>query len=566
MASTSSAPVGNTSLTKFDVLIIGSGAGGSAAAAVLCAQGQKVLVLECGPNRFVGLDVPERQPTSLFANDELQGSRPFAFTDPSVDPRTWRGSAADGERKYVTDVNALPKIVGGGAVFADLKTPRFIPTDFHLGTLIGASMPDASWADWPVDYDMLEPFYAWVERQIGVQGEAGSNPFDGPRSAPYPMAPGVPMLVGLKVSEAARSLGLNPHPYPGAVNSRPYDGRPACAECGFCTGFGCQSNAKGTPPVTQLRHALLTGNCLLLPERKVTRLNASNGAIVSVSALGPDSEAETFTADRYVLAASAIESARLCLLSGELGNSSGQVGRNLTFHRQTNALGIFDEVTHADRGRTITHGWSDFRGVPNDPTRPLGGIVEISGGPQPLQEAAYYRQILELFRGFSGERYKRLLQQSPGRRHMVALAMQAEDAPQATNRVDLDPSVRDLDGLPVPRITYAPHAFELSASAFYRAKLLDVLMAAGGRWAIPQPDSELPESAHVHGTLRFGPDAATSVCRPDGRFHDVGNLWCVDGSLFPTSSGFNPTLTIMALATYVAGEMVSPGSPERVLT
>jgi choline dehydrogenase-like flavoprotein len=148
---------------------------------------------------------------------------------------------------------------------------------------------------------------------------------------------------------------------------------------------------------------------------------------------------------------------------------------------------------------------------------------------------------------------------------MVALAMQGEDAPQATNRVDLDPSVKDLDGLPVPRITYSPHAFEISASDFYRPKLLDVLMAAGARWAIPQPPAELPESAHVHGTLRMGTDPAVSVCRPDGRFHDVANLYCVDGSLFPTSSGFNPTLTIMALATWVAGSMVFPGSPERVL-
>jgi gluconate 2-dehydrogenase alpha chain len=558
--------VGNTSLVKFDVLIIGSGAGGSAAAAVLCAQGQKVLVLECGPNRFLGLDRPDAPPVSLFANDELMHMRPFAFTDPSVDPRSWRTSVADGERKRVTEVNSLPKIVGGGAVFADLKTPRFQPDDFHLGTLIGGTMTGASWADWPVDYDMLEPFYAWVEKQIGVQGEAGSSPTEGRRSTPYPMTPGVPMYNALKIVDAARSLGLHPHPFPGAVNSRPYDGRPACSDCGFCTGYGCQSNAKGAPPVTQLRHALLTGNCLVLPERKVTRLNATGGSVTSVSVIGPDGELETYSADRYVLAASAIESARLCLLSDGLGNSSDQVGRNLTFHHQTNALGVFEEVTHADRGRTITHGWTDFRGVPNDPQRPLGGIVEISGGPQPIEEAAYYRQILELFRGFSGERYKRLLQQSPGRRHMVALAMQAEDAPQPTNRVDLDPSVKDLDGIAAPRITYSPHAFELSASDFYRPKLLEVMLKAGARWVIPQPQSELPGSAHVHGTLRFGLDPSTSVCRPDGRFHDVGNLYCTDGSLFPTSSGFNPTLTIMALASYVAGSMVFPQSPERALT
>jgi gluconate 2-dehydrogenase alpha chain len=563
----SAQPVGNTSLTKFDVLIIGSGAGGSASAAVLTANGLKVLVLECGPNRFRGLD-SKKGPISLFANDEVQaGLRPFAFPDALVDPRTWRTKESDGDRTFVGEVNNLPKIVGGGAVFADLKTPRFLPDDFHLGTLIGSQYPDATFADWPVDYDQLELFYTHVEKKIGVQGQANSNPFEGPRSGPYPMPPGTPMYVGLKIAQAATSLGLHPHPFPGAVNSMPYDGRPACSECGFCCNFGCPSNAKGSPPVTLLRHALLTGNCLLLPERKVTKLmtNTAGDTVTAVTVIGPDGESETFTADRYILAASAIEDARLVMLSGGFGNSSGQLGRNLTFHHQTNVLGVFEERTHADRGRTISHGITDFRGKPNDPDHPLGGIVEISGGPQPIQEAGYYRQILGLLRGFNGHMYKRLLLQSPGRRHMIAMSMQAEDAPQATNRIDLDPAVKDLDGLPVPRVTYSPHQFELSASDFYRPKLMEIMMKAGALCVINEPEPERPESDHMHGTLRMGPDAKTSVCRPDGRFHDVGNLYAADGSLFPTSSGFNPTLTIMTLSSYVAASMVNATSPVSVL-
>ena len=143
--------------------------------------------------------------------------------------------------------------------------------------------------------------------------------------------------------------------------------------------------------------------------------------------------------------------------------------------------------------------------------------------------------------------------------------MQAEDAPQPTNRVDLDPAVRDLDGLPVARITYENHAFELAARDFYAPKLLDILGAAGARCAFIAPHDAIPQSAHVMGTLRFGSDPATSVCDADGQFHDIGNLYAADGSLFPTSSGFNPTLTIMALAMRVAGGMVSPGSPERAI-
>src|SRR5207245_1334252 len=136
-------------------------------------------------------------------------------------PRTWRNSPSDGDRTYVGDVNTLPKTVGGGCVHADLKMPRFQVDDFHLGTLLG-SVPNASFADWPVDYDMLEPFYAYVETALGIQGESGTNPFEAPRKTPFPMPPGVPMYSGLKVSDGAKKLGLHPFAYPTAVNSRPY--------------------------------------------------------------------------------------------------------------------------------------------------------------------------------------------------------------------------------------------------------------------------------------------------------------------------------------------------------
>ena len=177
-------------------------------------------------------------------------------------------------------------------------------------------------------------------------------------------------------------------PYPTAVNSVPYDGRPACVDCGFCSGYPCPTNAKGSTAVTMLRKALLSGNCQLRAETRVVKLvvNGAGNAITGVEAIDPTGARVTFTADRYVLAASPIEDARLLLLSGGLGNSSGMVGRNLMFHYQTIALGIFDERVHGYRGRTVAHGFADFRGVPNDPTHPLGGIVEISGGGLPIGE------------------------------------------------------------------------------------------------------------------------------------------------------------------------------------
>jgi choline dehydrogenase-like flavoprotein len=565
--------LGNASLSKFDVLVIGSGAGGGPMAYVLAKSGQKVLVLEAGPNRFQHLDDASQSPVPEFSNDELKFlNRNFIVPDNLVEPRTFRPNVAAGARTYTGDVNPLPKTVGGGAVHADLKAPRFEVQDFQLGTLLAGKAPSGTnFADWPVDYAMLEPFYGYVERALGVQGKVGANPFEGPRTSGFPMAPGVEMYAGVLASKGLTALGYTPFPYPCAVNSQPYDGRPACVDCGFCTDFGCPSNAKGSPAVTMLRKALLSGNCQLLAETRAVQLltNGSKNQITGVVTIGPDGTKATYTADRYVLAASPIEDARLLLLSDPggpgLGNSSGQVGRNLTFHLETAAIGIFEERVHANRGKVVATGFADFRGVAGDPSKPLGGITEIGAPQLPIGEAQSYIQAFGTGTPFSGAFFKNLMRQSPLRDHVVAFTMHGEDAPQMSNVVDLDPAVRDLDKLPVARVTYTNSSFELSAASFYGKKMLDIFGKAGARYGIVAPADDVPSSAHIMGTLRFGPDAKTSVCDPTGRFHDIGNLYASDGALFPTSSGYNPTLTIVALSVWVAGNIVSPGSPEKVL-
>ena len=159
----------------------------------------------------------------------------------------------------------------------------------------------------------------------------------------------------------------------------------------------------------------------------------------------------------------------------------------------------------------------------------------------------------------------KLLKASPLRDRLLTLTMHGEDAPQQSNRVDLDPTTSDIDGLPVPRVTYASHPFELAAGNFYRDKLMDLLGETGAHYGFVSPPPKTPNTRHVMGTLRFGDDSATSVCRADGRFHDLENLYAADGSLFPTSSGCNPTLTIMALATRIGAQMLSPNNPTSVL-
>ena len=558
--------LGDSSLDRFDVVVIGSGAGGGTAARVLATNGLKVCILEAGNNYWVGLDDPrDGMPTSVYSSDEVKlSARELIKQQARVEPRTFRASDADGDRTYIGDVNALPKTVGGGWVHADVKTPRFQDFDFRLGTELG-DVPGASFADWPLTYDELEPFYTATERLIGVQGEAGADPFESPRSGPYPMPPGPPMYVASLLAEGARKLGLHPFPYPGAVTSRPYRGRKPCNDCGFCSGYGCPINAKGS--MAMLRDALLTGNVQLRFNASVTRLVTSGRSVTSVEYLDPDGKPASVSGDRVVLAASPIESARLCLLSDPggagLGNSSGYVGRNLMFHHQTIGVGIYQQDLHGERGKSVSTGIADFRGKPNDAAHPLGGIVEFGTNSEKISDAVQYMDL-----GFRGATLKSYLRSSPFGRHIAVLIMQGEDAPQLTNRIDLDPVVKDINGLPVPRITYQAHPFEIMARMFYGPKLIDLHGASGAQFAFVSPPNDggiTPTSAHILGTLRMGNDPATSVTDAFGKFHDLDNLYSADGAVLPTSSGYNPTLTIQSMALRTAGAMVDPLRPESVI-
>ena len=571
--------VGNSALTTFDVCVIGSGAGGGPVAYLCAKNGLKVLVLEAGPNHYDHLDDPNQQPVPEHSNDELKYQvRSFIDIDERMDPRSWRTKVSDGDRLTVTDVNGLPKHVGGGMVHADVKMPRFEVQDFQMGTLLGAKVQNASFADWPITYNDLEPYYAYAEVALGIQGKKGTNPFEPPRSTEYPMPPGLPMYLDSVVAKGLTAHGYTSFPYPTAVNSQPYDGRPACNDCGYCSDYGCPINAKGSTAVTMLRKALLTGNCLMLAETRVTKLvmNGAKDTVTAVECIDPDGNVQQYTAARFVLAASPIEDARILLLSDPggpgIGNSSDMVGRNLMFHLQTSCVGIFNDRLHGHRGRTVDHGFADFRGIaanydPNDASKSLGGIVEISGSEHPVNEASYYTEILlrSQFK-FDGRLFKKLMRQAPFRDRIIVLTMQAEDAPQLGNRVDLDPAVVDFFGTPAPRVTYANHPYELAASSYYGPIMQNsIFKDAGARWAAVTPRDDIPASAHVMGTLRFGTDPAKSVCDATGKFHDVQNLYCSDGALFPTSSGYNPTMTICALACWVGANMVNPTSPGTVI-
>jgi choline dehydrogenase-like flavoprotein len=541
-----------------DAIIIGSGPGGSTAAEVLTRSGWSVVIMEKGRNHL--LDPHDlTKPSGDYSNDEIKFTkRYFLGPDPLIEPRAFRRSADEGEHTHVGEVNSIPTTVGGGGTHADGKVPRFREEDFRLLSTYGPQ-DDAHVDDWPLTYDELEPFYTEVEKAIGVAGRAGANPFAAWRSGPYPMPPGAPMYGAVLSSAAAERVGLHPYEAPTAANSVAYDGRPACNNCGYCAFFGCPIHAKGDP-VALLTKTMATGRAELLAESYVSRIRIEGRRATGVDYIGPDGVERSMDAKVIILAGGAIETPRLLLQSGI---DHPALGRHLMVHFQTIIVGHFKDLRlHPHKGRSVTHVHDDAM-VQDDASRAAaaaadlpwirGGLVEHAGGGLPIGEALHVPW---------GSQHAPAMRDSNMGEHMWVFIMQGEDLPYPTNTVDLSPSIRDARGFPVARVTYMPGRHELAASRHHGKILTSVLDEMGADWTIHTSSpgvpelgphaSLIPESRHVIGTARMGDDPATSVVDRWGRVHTLDNLVLADSSVFVTSTGYGPTLTLVALAARAA--------------
>ena len=530
-----------------DFVVVGSGAAGGVMARELSQAGFEVLVLEQGP-RFTAADFKHDELDHWFNNALLNS--------PETSPQTFRRNAADTAER-VRNFPSLwyARMVGGSSNHFTANYWRFHEVDFNERSLLG-EIAGTSFTDWPIDYAELEPYYTKVEWEVGVSGLAGASPFDPPRSKPYPMPPLPVKSSGVLLERGARKVGLHPFPAPMAIASVPYRGRPACAHCGFCIGFGCEMSAKSSTLYTMLPEAEATGRCEVRSESYVFRVDTNDkGRVSGVSYFDRERREHFQKARAVVLCANGAESARLLLMSANakfpdgLANSSGLVGRNLMFNTYAEVNAIFEHELNEYKSVQVTRIVHDF--YDSDPKRGFygGGGFDSRIGPNPIVWSLFAPPPDRAW----GAEFKALLEAMP--RAMV-VGTHGTSLPLETNRVDLDPHLKDAWGLPAMRVTYKDHPDDLATSRFLQDRGVEVMQAAGAQQVWKGAVAEAPGSPHLLGTCRMGNDPKTSVVDRYHRTHDIPNLFVCDGSSFVTSGRGQPTMTIQALA-FRAGEHIA---------
>lgn len=527
-----------------DFVVIGAGAAGGILAKELASAGLDVVLLEQGPFRQ-SADFTHDE-IAVMLNSELLGG------GPALQQQTFRddeSKAAEPAAGGGPPPAMYARGVGGSSVHFSANFWRFRESDFRERSLLGP-IAGTNFADWPITYDELEPWYTKVDWEIGVSGTPG--PSDPPRSKPYPLPPIPVKSAGVLLERAARKLGLNAQPAPLAILSQPYRGRPACVNCGWCMGYGCEVGAKSSTLAAMIPDALATGRCEIRTECAVHRLATdAQGRISEVLYNDAQGREQAQKARAVVLSANGAESPRLLLASASarfpdgLANSSGCVGRNLMWNCHALADGVFEHPLNEHKGVQVTRVILDFYEA--DPARGFYG-----GGGIDARPFLSANPIMHALTGLPpdaprwGAAFKDMLARS-FTRHMTILAS-TTSLPLDRNNITLDPTHRDAWGRPAMRVTYRDHPDDLAMAGFLQERAMQLFDAAGAErsWASPVVPQTI--GTHLLGTCRMGDDPATSVIDRWHRSHDVPNLFICDGSSFVTSGRGQPTMTIMALA------------------
>ena len=489
---------------EVDFAIVGTGAGGGTLAAKLAEAGFSVIALDAGPFW---------RPLEDFASDETEQQKLY-WTDDRI---------TGGKDPIQLGGNNSGRGVGGSTVHFSMIQLRWRPEWFKARSTLGYGV------DWPISYADLAPYYDEVEQALKVSGPV-RYPW-GPKHRRYPYREHPVNAAGLVLARGAEKLGIEWAPVPLATVSAPRGRSPPCVYRGFCN-FGCSTNAKQSALIVWIPRALKAG-AEVRDMAMVGRIETDVRGRATGVHYRREGEWRFQKARHVVVAGYSIETPRLLLASG-IANSSGYVGKCLMTHSGPGVWATFDEAIRWYKGppnMAVTEHWNYADAGKDFP----GHYAFMSQGPLPRAWA----QILVGARGLWGPA---LREEMLKYNHMAGFVPVGETEPQETNRVDLAEDV-DQHGLRIPRATFAYSDNDRRLIEHSKRKMGEMLEAAGGRDLWTSDDT-----SHLLGGCRMGDDPKNSVVDADGRCWDVPNLWVCDGSLFPTSGGVNPSLTIQALA------------------
>jgi choline dehydrogenase-like flavoprotein len=541
-------------LPTVNAVVVGSGAGGGVVACQLAEAGLSVVLFERG----------RWHSASDERKDDLVNQRSFALgvgygPDEKKNPRVFVDLDGREHIVYPNDHRYSPNAgcVGGGTACYGAQAWRFMPQDFQMRSTYGA-IEGSTLEDWPLTYDDVEPYYEKAEHEIGVSGDVGPNIFQGPRRKPLPMPPMEPRSREYEILKpAALRLGLHPFDLPLLINSVPYNGRSACMRIRWCVGFGCETEAKNGTQNTVIPRALATRNCLLRTRCVVKEVLVNDqGRATGVAFFDENDRLQEQPADFVVVSCGATESARLLLMSKSrlfpngLGNRYDWVGRNLQGHTYTGATGYFPEDVdcYDDVGPGACIAACDYN----------HGNEGLAGGGMLANEFIRlpFQFIDDLPRSTPrwGQAHKDAMRRYY--QHNIAVRGPTQEMPIWEARVQLDPVVKDYWGLPVLRLSGDKHPHTIEIGNHQAERAAEWLREAGADFVdVRGAGPGLSGHQHQAGTCRMGDDPKTSVVDGHNRIHDVDNVFVVDASVHVTNGGFNPVLTIMALA-FRAGEHI----------